>query len=301
MSTALRVECDPANAHLCTSCRREAPAGDELDSIRTVYCQIITKILQTNESPSLDEIDPMRRCLSASLVEVQSDRAGEGVSGAFEVEKEDDCPRRSSYTYFPFALILPHSLNTTFRDSLDTSCIQWVLSHVCAQWRLIAIDLSSLLWSQIHVNIDSDEKFGGRAMLLSLHIRRAVSAPLSLYVMDTEKEWPGYRTTVTPGPLLGTLFQHADRWESLMLSMNIGRAHALFSGVKPPMPALRILRIINHSTMILPLRDVFRNTPTLVDVTLVNCLPMHFIGMRFDLFTTLGVSFWGCYSPSLMC
>ncbi|KAI3611749.1 hypothetical protein WG66_007835 [Moniliophthora roreri] len=42
----------------------------------------------TNESPSLDEIDPMRRCLSASLVEVQSDRAGEGVSGAFEVEKE---------------------------------------------------------------------------------------------------------------------------------------------------------------------------------------------------------------------
>ncbi|KAK7037817.1 hypothetical protein VNI00_010778 [Paramarasmius palmivorus] len=271
----------------------------------------------------MDEIDSMRRTLSASQREVHDIEEEiqrtkqylddlESRKLALEDYIDDQravlnpirrVPKEILIHIFSFCVdSAPLDIETEFRDSLDMTSIQWIVSHVCSQWRTTAISLCSWLWSHIHVYIDPENKFGGQAMLLALHIRRALSTPLSMYIRDdgTAGIYSG------PGPILGTLLQNSEQWGVLLLSMNIRRVRYFFGGAKPTTTQLRKLVFFNcdfvddiddRGSTFEPC-DVFHNSPKLTEVTLIDTIPITHISLPYHQLTSLQLWFQSSFGDS---
>ncbi|KAK0440404.1 uncharacterized protein EV420DRAFT_1133605 [Desarmillaria tabescens] len=72
-----------------------------------------------------------------------------------------------------------------FHDSLDPRCGPWVLTHVCRNWRSVALSMPSL-WNCISLDFNVYYRQRDRpacvALQLGLHIQRARRSPLSIRI-----------------------------------------------------------------------------------------------------------------------
>ncbi|ESK86545.1 hypothetical protein Moror_9816 [Moniliophthora roreri MCA 2997] len=243
----------------------------DLEAARGSLSQPIDGLLNTNTAPSLDgQIDSMRRCLfnskrEALTIEAEIQRTKQYLE-QLEVKRQGihDYIVKQTTVLNPVRRIPSEVLSQIFReyntaptvwygnqdfyDSLTTRSMQWVLSHVCLQWRTVAFSLSSL-WSQIHVALPSG--FDGGAMLLGVHLQRSRSDPLSVFIKGqfapVKLYSGGWKQKLKRWhPIITTLLQHAYRWQKLQLCLRIDHIQEAFSYVRPLMPSLHSL-IIRHT------------------------------------------------------
>ncbi|KAK7042962.1 hypothetical protein VNI00_008699 [Paramarasmius palmivorus] len=271
-------------------------------SSRESLSPVIETLLHTNNAPSADgQIESMRHCLANSMQEVvdldeEIERTKEHLARLVIKKQEiQDYVEKQKAVLNPIrrlpsevltlifaslsSCVVDHegrlSAELVFRDSLNIRSMQWVLSHICTQWRTVALT-SSPLWSQLHVKIPSG--IDGHPMLLGLHVERSRGSPLYVYIVE------GFPSEPKRHPITITLLQQAHRWEKLRFHLAVDDAQNSLSRTRPLLPSLHSLVIIHPKPLLQDptvtnpswVCDVFQSAPKLRCVALRDiCFPQR--------------------------
>ncbi|KAK0457490.1 uncharacterized protein EV420DRAFT_1548539 [Desarmillaria tabescens] len=74
-------------------------------------------------------------------------------------------------------------------DSLVTDDAPWTLSHVCRQWRAVAVN-TSRLWSCVNLTFSDSEELGNERYLLELQLERLKGHDISLSISNPADDHP---------------------------------------------------------------------------------------------------------------
>ncbi|KAK0207515.1 hypothetical protein IW262DRAFT_535443 [Armillaria fumosa] len=162
----------------------------------------------------------------------------------------------------------------------------WALSHVCRQWRHVAISFPCL-WSTIHVALTRETPRHGFSINdtegLGTALRRSGTTTLSLRVKFPDLELSAGH--LRAHDLLKAMASASPRWKDVRISAPLSVFHALFqcvgSGALPLLQSIRI-EVTSGSywgaiPATSPFMNIFLTAPTLHSVTMFPfiaiCLP----------------------------
>ncbi|KAJ7453208.1 hypothetical protein FB451DRAFT_1282014 [Mycena latifolia] len=139
----------------------------------------------------------------------------------------------------------------------------WILSHVCQEWRALALSLPTL-WTSI---VLSTAMLAQEIPVLNIQLARSGNAALDVLIRFTS----GYRPSRDPFDLfLLTLIGHCARWRTIQLHFDTGcPAHPAFNELGP-IPCLQRLCFSGRGISSLKKYDFFKDAPHLSSVVLSN-------------------------------
>ncbi|KAK7014311.1 F-box domain-containing protein [Favolaschia claudopus] len=162
---------------------------------------------------------------------------------ALRAAKELAQSRLDSYTY-PVLTMPPEIVSEVFLHFLppypDPPSFTGLhspicLTHICTQWRIIALS-TPRLWRAIGLGDRNWPEEGGTA-LAELWLERSGDLPLSIRVTDYENDY----SNGLPFTIFAPLLPHRDRWERLILTICEPTNMLAIDG---PMPLLHTLHIV---------------------------------------------------------
>lgn len=119
----------------------------------------------------------------------------------------------------------------------DTTKAPWSLSHVCSQWRAIALNTPTL-WSVVRISMDaletSSQSMDSAAKMLTTYLERSNISPLSIFVISEEN---------IQQSIIQPLIYSCTRWRDVLLFINPTFLSRL-APIRGRLPQLRSLNII---------------------------------------------------------
>lgn len=171
-----------------------------------------------------------------------------------------------------------------------------LLSHICRQWREIALSTPTL-WRAISISLRNqnthsmptrtNQSLASQLCLLETWLARSRSCPLSIMITSI------WDVDQSVAPFVRAIVPHCNRWEHLWLLMS---QNIVVSLIKGPMPLLRVLRIgltaKSGSPAVSKPVVVFQDAPQLRTIILMTLIPPNIIlpWAQFTRFITRNVS-----------
>ncbi|KAJ7609328.1 hypothetical protein DFH06DRAFT_187316 [Mycena polygramma] len=153
----------------------------------------------------------------------------------------------------------------------------WVLTHVCRDWKKIALSLHSL-WSLVIVSfVPETGPTTYPLAMVEAQIARAQNAKLKIHFYGNRDMWGNSEQT----EMFKTLARHSTRWGELHIQLTPD-VFPLLADLRGNLPSLRKLWIRwSGHTLHMPPRDLdtFKEVPCLRDIGVVDysrAFPFHF-------------------------
>ncbi|KAK7461361.1 hypothetical protein VKT23_008538 [Stygiomarasmius scandens] len=290
---------DGLTGPLCTKCQAEIVDTSATLSWKSHLCRI-DELLESNDPPAPDEAEKMRASFADAKRRYQSIEQELGIMEQrrvlLQMEKKDISkylgsqkrilePIRSMPVEILekiFTICIDDATDPETRhydDPLSTKSVRWIIGYVCRRWRMVSLS-TPMMWDNIQLNVGTGgyESASIRNLLLSTHIQRSNSLPLTvgLYGFSprfTEKH-----------PFLITILAFAARWQRLHIIMKPRDMQRCLSYIQPFLASLKALTTyqdrhfrnlpLNYHSLPDEHCDVFHGAVSLTSVRLTCQVPL---------------------------
>lgn len=167
----------------------------------------------------------------------------------------------------PVDILTEIFLQAAYSDTGIYSAPPWSISHVCYQWRSVALDLP-LLWNCIRIQLAKDHRTPAFLGFLAMRLNRSRQAPLDIFLSSVSREF----INCIQHPVFDQLVRHAERWRFLNLKI-AGRTLQALGGIRGRLFRLQRLDLTLYTPLSEEVIDTFEIAPQLQEVSNSTDLP----------------------------